>query len=180
MIHLKPFMESTGSMWRQVGEPEMAAKLRGQFDDFTKEEVRAVIGLAMDYPKMLRAESGNTDLDYDMKVMEYKVPMQSLRVLKFGAAVPNARVLRVNRFEKYPEVYHPRVPANNVMIRQLNRTSFDIDIYKSADDWFWVGLETRKTVYGVPKLEYFICDQLPGLLSMLKDFFERWKINDMT
>jgi hypothetical protein len=172
-------MESAGSMWRQVGEPEMAAKLRGEFDDFTKEEVRAVIDLAMSYPLMLRAESGNTDLDYNMRVMEYKIPKQSLRVLKFYDLVLNARLLRVNRFESNPEIYHPRVPANNVMICQSNRTLFDIDIYKSTDDWFWVGIQSSTTVYGVPKLEYFICDQLPGLLSMLTDFFERWKSNDM-
>ncbi len=147
MIHLKSFMESAGSMWRQVDRSEMEKRMRGHVvDTITKAEVQRVIDLLL--------ESGR-----DMELNEYKMDVETLEISLFGEEAKDLR-------NHYPHlnkknVWHPRTPANNLLIRSYMGIIAHFEVFKCDDDYFWVESGDK----------YFICDGIEGLLSMLAVYY---------
>ena len=56
--------------------------------------------------------------------------------------------------------------ANNIYIRKQSRLK--IDIFRCEDDWFYVRYKTDSSGLST----YYICDQLPGLLGLIKHLCE--------
>jgi len=139
-------MESTGLLWRQVDKAEMARRIRGQVvDTITKTEVQKVIDLLK--------ESGR-----EIDMVEYKMDDNTLDINLFGVEAKELRrhYPRLNK----KEVEHPRMATNNLFI--WNSGLPKLEIFKCEDDWFWV--ESTDD-------DYFICDGIQGLLSMLADYY---------
>jgi hypothetical protein len=173
MKHLKPFMESAGSMWRQVDRAEMERKMRGKvIDTITKAEIQKVIDL-------LKETGRNIDL------IEYKMDAKNLDINLFGKPVKTPlvgarfQVLR-RHYDKLNKkigfvvpqlVEHPRMATNNLYIVDY---SIPIEIFKCEDDYFWVSKSSQNT-----NRQDFICDGIQGLLSMLADYYTIEKKNNL-
>ena len=153
MIHLKPFMESTGLLWRQVTKEEMARRIKGQVvDTITKAETRKIMDLLK--------ESGR-----NIEFVEYNMHDKTLDINLFGLNSEELRChyLKLNK----KEINRPRMPANNLYIKSFGDSLPNVEIFKCVDDYFWV--ETG--YYGDVPDDYFICDGIQGLLSMLDEYY---------
>jgi len=128
----------------------MTSRIRGQvLDTITKAEVQKVMDLIRKTGK---------DIDF----IEYEMDAKTLDIALFGK---NAKKLR-HYYDKLNKkiVKHPRMATNNLFINSFGLPTFDI--FKCEDDWFWV----RKS-NSIIHREYFICDGIQGLMSMLTDHF---------
>ncbi len=141
-------MESAGLLWRQVDKAEMARRIKGQVvDTITKSEVRKIMDLLK--------ESGR-----NIMFVEYNMNhKKTLDIDLFGLNIEELRChyLKLNK----KEINRPRMPANNLYIKSFGE-SLHVDIFKCVDDWFWVESQND---------DYFICDGIQGLLSMLAEYY---------
>jgi hypothetical protein len=160
MTHLKSYNESAGQLWRQVGEQEMATRITGQqVDAFTTPEVRKILTLVE-----------GLDLGGYCQVSEAQASGKLLDITKFGDWT---RQLRHHYFGEQPktELIYPRAAATNVHVdgcywHNMAR-SWQLKIYKSVDDWFYV--------YDGHDDSYYLCDGIQGLLDFMSDLFLKRK-----
>jgi hypothetical protein len=149
MKHLKPFMESAGLLWRQVTEEEMERKMRGKvIDTITKGEIQKVINLLK--------ESGRA-----IEIVEFQINAKTLEIDIFNETV--ADTLRHHWLQSdTKKVWYPRIATNNLLIKSNTAAVRQyFEIFKCDDDYFWVETDD----------DYFICDGIQGLLSMLADYY---------
>ena len=163
MIHLKSYNESAGQLWRQVTRAEMSTRMGGQVvDTFTEAEVLRITTLCRSLGKV----------DH---VAEHEIPAKVLNYQVFRYIAKELTVHPLGQYDRRsaPEVI---VPANNLLI-SLSDPNIDglldhhkayiFDIFKSAEDWFFVS----KTPYleDFQDQKWYVCDGLSGLLSMLEE-----------
>jgi hypothetical protein len=157
-MRIKRFLESVGGGWREVGQEEMERVIVWhKVDDITDREIEKVINTLISLDRI----SG--------KLFEYiHNDIGQLTLPCFNSSP--SRMVKYSMFgEGAQDSYNsgPDNRRNNFLVK------FDklpggvkkyMDIFKSEDDMFFVMLVNED-----PTLRFFVCDQLDGLLSLLRE-----------
>lgn len=168
MKHIHRYNESAGQGWRQVTEQEIDRRMsKERADTFTKEEVKAILDLV--------AKTGR-----HVGIVEYDIRTERLQPGLFHSRRTPLRVLRAHEYApdwpiRWKRAFtHPRVPSNYIYIADFGLSSEEeqssvyVDIYKSADDYYFLDIVAHTNAY-------YVCDGLDGLKSLLGHFFEQRK-----
>jgi hypothetical protein len=71
------------------------------------------------------------------------------------------------------------IEANNLFIKdyKINKA---MDIFRSTDDWIFVAIDLYSGLFErpSPESEFWVCDGISGLKSLVADFFESRKKED--
>jgi hypothetical protein len=147
-MRIKRFLESVGGGWREVNLDELEKTMSGhRVDDITDGEVE--------------------------KIKE-KVAGGGVKVGVYPYLYYNVEQLKPSSFGSYDySMVGRQGRRNNLRITWDNEGSKSIDIFKSEDDMFFVRMDTfyykSDGRVSMSWTKLFVCDQVDGLLSMLKD-----------
>ena len=174
MIHLRSFNESAGQLYREVDDEEFESHMDSQqVDTFSKGELQILFDNILWVPTKA------------IEVWLYKVRGTKMSAITFYHALTTigftnrakARVLKTYKIDNkstrtLPQVgSYPMTPANKIYmwVEGLSwQIPIEIIITKSCDDYFYAYVTTRR-------VDYYICDGLAGLKSLLVDLFESRK-----
>jgi hypothetical protein len=163
MVHLRSYNESAGELYRQVDNEEFEShKDSQQVDTFTKGELQTLFNIIEGTTRVIQVGLYNisgpkmSDIDH---LTHYRMSVRTLKEYNFGGA------------DNKSITSYPRIPTNNIYIwdRGLSwQISMTIEITKSCDDYFYVSVTMRRA-------DYYICDGVAGLKSLVVDLFEERK-----
>jgi hypothetical protein len=171
MRHLRLYLESTANQgWREVDEYGMESVMEDKaIGEFSHGELAAVVRAIHSATQAPNSQKG--DLTYwGAEIIEYRhskslnINLFDRRGLELGHAYvwsnlpPDVTIASLLKGRDDNNLYY----ANNIYIKKQSRLK--IDIFRCEDDWFYVRYKTDSSGLST----YYICDQLPGLLGLIK------------
>jgi len=178
MIHIRTFRESAGQLCRQVTEEEIARLMKGQtLETFTTIEVMSLV-------EQLKELSRNVGIDESFYDTTGKWPTDKLdRRMFWNIHYCDIKYLRT--FDILPDGSYSSkqrtegIEANNLFIKDYT-TNKGLDIFRSTDDWIFVSIDLNGGLFERPTraAEFWVCDGITGLKSLVADFFDRRKKED--
>jgi len=178
MIHIRSFRESAGQLCRQVTEEEITRLMNGQTPEtFTTTEVLSLVG-------QLKGLSRNVEVDESFYDTTGKWPTDKLyREMFWTILYCEVKLLR--RFDILPDGSSTSkqmtggFEANNLFIKD-HKSNKGLDIFRSTDDWFYISIDLICGSFErpTPESEFWVCDGIAGLRSLVADFFESRKKED--
>jgi hypothetical protein len=178
MVHIRSFRESAGQLCRQVTEEEIARLMKWQTPEtFTTSEIMSLVG-------QLKGLSMSTVVDESFYDTTDKWPTDKLdRGMFWTITYCEVKLLRT--FDILPDGSYTSkqmtggIEANNLFIKDY-KSNKGLDIFRSTDDWIFVAIDLIGGSGERPtsESEFWVCDGMAGLRSMVADFFERRKRED--
>ena len=167
-MHIRLYNEQTAVGYREVTLQVIVDKMRGQ-------EADLITNAMIDRILKCLGENG-----YWVRQFNHKGIINS----RFGDnAFRSGEWVLIGDFTPYETDERSRKSTNNLDIQVYSRGSdefIEFDIFKSTDDWFFVKVWSQGMINSdaIPPYAwitflgdgmYFICDELPGVMALVKD-----------